>query len=491
MQKLVKIFLIALPPALFFSYHPVLSIAENSTMNFELSIPEIWLILFFLISLPQIPALFRFYGLKKIFAAAIIPVYFTFSAFWSANPVRSILTAAIFALLVYAALHIIYQLKIDQTKTLRRAILRSLLISAVAVSLFCWLQCVLDLAGLSREQTLLCKGCVYTAFGFPHPNGFAIEPQFMGNLLLAPTLLAVYLAFAPTYKNHRHHKLFILLALFLSTTLFLTLSRGAIYAFIVALIVEQVLIFITTRKRQRNVSIVLKPIVLSLVSLVLALVAQGVFSALSPTTDTFVSGVTKSIHQLTLGKIDFRPQPKTTENDVSSSPAEAISDAAPSTTVAPPASSNNAEAHFSGYVEESTDIRLNLNSLALQTWSSSPRYILVGAGLGSAGTAMHNFAPESIGPKEIVQNQYISLLLETGILGYLVIIVAIVLFVFKPHQLKTAKNLKTAQNTKFAFRSTDPLRPVFIALLVAYALTLLFFSGLPNALHIYLFPFFF
>ena len=443
-KKLSHIFLLILPPALFFSYYPVISLAETSTMNLEFSIAEIWLILFFIVSLPQLLDFAKFYGAKKLIVAAILPAYFFLTILWSANRLRALLTAGIFTLIVYAVLYIIYMLK--RRSSLLRSVVGSLIISAVVVSIFCWAQCIMDLAGVSREYTLLCRGCVATTFGFPHPNGFAIEPQFMGNLLIAPVLLCFYLVSA------KNNKKIIPVALFLVSTLFLTFSRGAIYAVAIGFIIEQILIKVYLKKSTKTN--ILKSTAIVVVGFLISLCAQGVFATLSPTSDNFVSGVTKSIHQLTLGKLDLRPA------SVKEAEAQKAQDSQ--------ASSESGDSSFSGYVAESTDKRLNLNELGFKTWLSSPRYIAIGTGLGSAGIVMHEFMPEEIGPKEIVQNEYVSLLLETGLVGLALIVLTLIL------AAKFAKLVRTPG-------------PLFISALLSFLLTLLFFSGLPNAIHIYLF----
>ena len=468
-STLSKYLLILFPPLFFFSYFPIITLGANTYMNFELSLPEIWLVVFFISSLFNAKAVYKFYGIKKIALASLVPIYFSLSILWSENRPRAILTAGLFWLLVFAALGIIYYLKNDRSKRLRSSLIKSLLISATAISAFCWLQCILDIAGVPRDTTLLCRGCVASTFGFPHPSGFAIEPQFMGNLLLAPVLLCFYLlskaSSAPKSKNQALRR--ILLTLFLTTTLFLTLSRGAIYAFIVALIVMLLLI--------RKKSMLIKSSVCTAASLILALTAFGAFSVLGPTSDNFVSGVTKAVHQLTLGKIDLRPDEvknSTVDTNVSitkdSETTQESVDPQPNTQ---PADQQTDPAHFSGYVEESTNVRLSLNSLAFRTWFSSPRYIIIGTGLGSAGPAMNRAFPAEIGPKEIVQNEYVSLLLETGLLGIVTILFVVI---FTTVYLVKQKFLKN--------------NPLFLCVLLGFALTLLFFSGLPNALHLYLFP---
>lgn len=453
--KLTKYLLILLPPALFLSYHPVISLAETPTMNLEFSIAEIWLILLFIASLPHLLNMIKFYGAKKLLLAAVVPVYFLLTIIWSKNHLRALLTAGIFSLIVYVTLCIIYILKTEPTKKLKTPssllalMVKSLVISAVVASVFCWIQCILDLLGIPKEYTLLCRGCVSSTFGFPHPNGFAIEPQFMGNLLIAPILLCFYVLSTTKYS---HKKLLVATVVFLVTTLFITFSRGAIYATIIGLVVQQITIRI--HKKQTNF---LKSIAIVLVSFFLSLCAQGVFAAVGPTSDNFTTGVTKSLHQLTLGKLDLRPE--------ETKKSESSQEAQPDQDSSNPEKSDSGSS-FDGYVAESTDIRLGLNSRAFKTWLSSPRYILLGTGLGGAGLAMHELAPEEIGQKEIVQNEYVSLLLETGIIGIAAIVIVAVVAIKNCHKKPTA---------------------LFIGVLAAFLCSLFFFSGLPNAIHIYFF----
>ncbi len=454
LNKLPTILLYFLPAILFFSYHPVISLGSNNYMNFDLSLPEIWLVLFLFSLLPKAKSIIKFYGAKKLLISSIIPVYFSLSAIWSDNHIRAILTSGILWLLLFTVLGIIMLIK--EKKNLRMELLKILLISAYFISAICILQCILDLFGVGREYTLLCKGCTYTAFGFPHPNGFAIEPQFMGNLLLVPTLLSFYLIYKHAYKSQKQKIILSLLTVFLTTTLFLTLSRGAIYAFVIGL---ATLFIVCSIKHYSLIKAKLKQAVFSvvivLVALSLSLVSEGIFAQVSPTNDTFYSGVTKAIHQLSLGKLDFRPAEiiELTENTTSSEAAAEAKDADSETST------------FSGYVPESTNIRLGFNSLAIDTWRSNPRYLLIGTGLGSAGIAMNKTYPESTGAKEIVQNEYLSLLLEVGVIGVTIIILIAI----------------------YAVRKT-PKNPLLIATVVSFAFSLLFFSGLPNALHIYILP---
>ena len=125
------------------------------------------------------------------------------------------------------------------------------------------------------------------------------------------------------------------------------------------------------------------------------------------------------------------------------------------------------DAVFDGYVAESTETRLKLTGVAVEAWSRDFKTTLFGVGIGGAGQVLYD---ESLSPspKEIVQNEYASLLLETGLVGISLFVLIVVL------------TIRIFWNCVNGW--------VLISLLVAYGISLLFFSGLPNALQIYLMP---
>ncbi len=540
--------LVALPAVLFFSYYPIISLGANSSMNFELSLPLLWLILFDLIAFINFVVLFRdrkdldqrpkaekvsrgnfaalFESIKtraraperssrkdvtKFLLWLLFPLYATLSVFWSANPLRTILTAGILWLLFFAIFAILrLSPRLEPPRELKIWVLGAFFVSTAVVCLFCFIQSILDSCGLSRETTLLCAGCTYRSFGFPHPNGFAIEPQFMGNLLLAPTLLALYLLCQTTsettpHPNKTEHRAktehiraeqttttfphlrktsvklpLVVCAILFSTTLFFTFSRGAIYSYALGLLI---LIIFTLCRHTFRPALIIIPVATFLLSLGL----QGTFAHFGPTSETFTSAVTKSIHQLSLGFLDFRTNSQTEPDDGSTTIDEGAGRLSEGTDGQAnagldatrrerPESVTVSEDElpapiFDGYVADSTDVRLGLNSAALATWSQSPATMIFGVGLGGAGVAMHRFDPvNNPSPKEIVQNQPISLLLETGLFGVALLLAALY-FAFRSKPLKNPQNL-----------------PFLVALITAYLLSLQFFAGLPNALHIYLLP---
>lgn len=441
--------LYSLPAVLFLSYYPVISLGSTETMNLELSIPLIWLVLFFFASIPRFFEFFKDFH-KKTVLYFLFPLYLTLSILWSPNKPRAILTTGVFWLIIFAIISI-YQIFKDKNvvknTTFKAKIITIFFLFTSVICLFCWLQCFLDIVGVSRETTLLCPGCTYLTFGFPHPSGFAIEPQFMGNLLLAPSILSLYL-FITSAKNR---KIYLSFSLIFVPTLFLTLSRGAIYSFSVSAVV----LAIYYLAKKQKIALLSIPVVL--ISILISLLAQGLFSELSPTNDTFYSGIAKSIHQLSLGKIDIRPGIADLQTRVQ-----------PEKEVISQDGQNSQEntAIFDGYIESSTYTRLSINERAINTWAKNSKSAIFGVGIGGAGMAVSQVY-DDFSPKEIIQNQYLSILLELGVIGWVLAIFPIALFIKKIFK-----------------------KQLFwlFTIILAYVLSILFFSGLPNALHIYLLP---
>lgn len=455
-------FLDVLPLALFFSYFPVISFGKSESMHFEISLPLIWLVLFDVLAFVMLVRWKRLTcDLKKWWVWLLFPVWVLVSVIWSLNVVRGILTVGILWLVIFAV-YGMWKFRELFDNGARVKFLKWFFISSLVVCGWCILQCILDLFGVSREYSLMCQGCTYQMFGFPHPNGFAVEPQFMGNLLLAPVIVSAYL-FIDEQKNRDVKRGCLsprfLLSCFLITsiTLFLTFSRGAIYAFVVAMIFMSVMVIIKEKKKRIDVG---KKVGIVWVMMILAfgltLNIQGVMAKVSKTNDTYRTGVAKVLNHLSLGIIDLRDNKN--ENDVEKSVEKVVENSVDN--------SVENDAVFDGYVAESTDVRMNLNKVALEAWRKDLKTIVFGVGIGGAGQALYSdgLMPSA---REIVQNEYISLLLETGVIGIVLLVLLIILII------------------RLVMRHAEAA-PVVLTLMIGYGVSLLFFSGLPNALHIYL-----
>ena len=194
--------------------------------------------------------------------------------------------------------------------------------------------------------------------------------------------------------------------------------------------------------------------------------SAGIMAALGPTTDAYGDGIAKALNHLSLGAVDLRNN----ENGVGN--VRVVEDEAENNEPVENSVENfeedrGKEAVFDGYVAESTDTRVKLTESAIKVWSGDFKTAVFGVGIGGAGWALYENGLSS-SPKEIVQNEYASLLLETGAAGMILLILTLVLVVWV-----MMKNSASG---------------MLLALLMAYGVTLLFFSGLPNALQIYLLP---
>ena len=449
MQKINKLYrglIYILPAVLFFSYYPVIKLGASESMNFELSLPLIWLVVFDVAAFGiMIKKKMLFRDCRKMGVWMLFPIFVTLSVLWSLNSLRGLLTVGILWFIYFAGYAFFSLRSILKEAGVKEVFWKMFFGSALVVCGWCFLQCILDLAGASRETSLMCAGCTYKMFGFPHPNGFAIEPQFMGNLLIAPAIVSAWFGLK---KNKQYFWLFFIFAV----TIFLTFSRGAIYAFVVAMIF--MIVFEWVRQKDWRVC---KTFLIIAAAFLFTLNLQGVMAQVSPTNDTYAGGVAKVINQLSLGIIDIREsKSEILPEKANASALETVDEEA-----------KEDKAVFDGYVEESTDTRVRLTDAALTVWRKDFNTIMFGVGLGGAGQALYvnGLSPA---PKEIVQNQYASLLLETGLVGVALMIMTLVLIVRAVYK--------------------NSAREVIWTLMVAYGITVCFFAGLPNALHIYLLP---
>ena len=200
---LFKLLLLVMPICLFLSYYPVIKLGESESMYFELSVAEILLVLFDLVGLVTLirkRMLFR--NCRKWWVVMLLPLWITLSVAWSLNRTRGLLTAGMLWCVVMAV-YTIWTLRDELDVRFRVRWWKWFMGSTLVVCLWCVVQCILDLAGVSQSCSLLCDGCTYRMFGFPHPNGFAIEPQFMGNLLLAPVFASVWLWLSRKQTNKK------------------------------------------------------------------------------------------------------------------------------------------------------------------------------------------------------------------------------------------------------------------------------------------------
>ena len=178
----------------------------------------------------------------------------------------------------------------------------------------------------------------------------------------------------------------------------------------------------------------------------------------------------KVLNHLSLGIIDLREKVSEAPVDVDTPVAVASTEVVVSgevVEISDDGDSIKEDAIFDGYVEESTEKRKMMTDNALVVWRNSFKNVMFGVGLGGAGRAMQE-AGLIDNANEIVQNQYVSILLEMGLTGIILLVVLLVLI------------------GKLVIKT--PINSLLLTLFVVYGVSLFFFAGLPNALHIYLMP---
>ena len=506
-QKLLPIhrgFFWVLPIILLFSYYPVIPLFSTESSNYEFSLPLLWLLLMGILSLPIFFAdlcnlITKKTPLTKVpvqipLILSSIPLYFSLTLFWSSNKFRGLMTAGIIWCLYLSLLTFYKNIILKKTPL---SLEKPFLFGATLAASFCWLQAILNTFNVQGSQILLCLGCTNLSFGFPHPNGFAIEPQFMGNLLLAPAIFLVFRVIHPKSHQTRKAKLFYLvLAGFIISTLFLIFSRGATYSFFLAVAVIFLYEIFHTKKKLLAAS---KIISLILLPLIFVTLAQGLMSELGPTSDTFLGGVSRSISQMTLGRVKI-PRPEAKNPSTTSNESSSLSSNNNVNTNASARSSVNSTSNaplFNGYITESTDIRVKLSRMGLRLAFSHPGQFFFGSGLGSSGVALYQAFPELGSTKEITQNEYIAILVETGFIGILIIFCSGICVFYLCYSHKKPVKLSFKQSSKQSMKKSNftslissitSAKLYFASLILAYAASVFFFSGLPNALHIYLVP---
>ncbi len=417
-------------------------------MHFEVSITVLYVVVLACLGLSVIwPSILKLVFSKRTILVSTFLILAALSLLWTMNPLRGLLTLGLMGLL-----YIIYLATVRSYEKIYKLIpliVNLLILSSVIMSILSVVQMIAGI-WLDRSSSLLCLGCTTSQFGFARPNLFTIEPQFLGSILLIPALILSYELIKK--KTERKHGGLILLII--TTALLITLSRGAIYAFLAGLTV----ILITSAN---NLTKILRVLAILSASLITCLLVQASTAAINPDIDiTFLGAANSSVNQLSLGQLEI-PRASKPHSKNESAALDGSNHKTRESSVVP--ENHSSKPAFDGYVEESTNTRLRLSTLGIDAWNDNLPRIIFGAGIGSSGSVLSESFPSQIGKREIVQNQYVEILLENGILGVFIFL-SILFFLF------------------MRLISRKWLWGILVAFLVQWN----FFSGLPNAIHIYL-----
>ena len=100
--KIFRGFIYVLPVVLFFSYYPVILFGANESMNFELSLPLLWLVLFDVYGFFLVLKFKKMSEIFKNFVWLLFPIFMTVSLLWTYDLIRGILIVGILWLIYFA-----------------------------------------------------------------------------------------------------------------------------------------------------------------------------------------------------------------------------------------------------------------------------------------------------------------------------------------------------------------------------------------------------
>lgn len=413
--------------ALVFSYHPLVTLGSLSGVHIDLSVLYFLMISCAVFSLPLIwkqrskvvnqPLLLLLLGLLASFTVSLL---------WTSNPLRGMITSGFFMLIVTFVIAIALRYK---ELLLHKKIIFKVVGTAYVIALTwaVW-QVLADLLGISPAFTLLPSMYDGDVFGVARPTGFALEPQFLASLLLIPLGFETHKILSGKKERFSHFKL-----LLISTVFFLTLSRGAYIGLSVLLLVLLTAYRTSWQRYLRS----LLPVALGLF-IMLLIVLVG--ASARPDNISGYSALRRTVSHISLGVLNL-PEESTPAKTFSTKKIQKN----PKTST--------------GYVKSSTSSRVFMSQEAIKLWVQSPHTVLFGVGVGGFGTSLA--IPE---PDAIVNNYYLELLTETGIIGFGLFFTFFAALIAKLAQRKAW---------------------LFLALIIGLLSQALFFSGNANILHIW------
>jgi len=279
----------------------------------------------------------------------------------------------IFVILLAVSVYLIYK------KEYLKHLISLLFIVTLFVSAFAFYQFFGDIIGIPYEYTGLAERYTSGLFGFPRVQGFSLEPLYFGSFMLIPTMLAMALVVAKdnsvTSKKIQYFLLFVF-----STVIFITVARGAIYGMAVGIIILVIISLFKKISTLKSLATALAIIVLAFgASLLIINYASRIPLDLSKTFGK--RGAAAFTQQLT----------RTTLND--------------------------------------TDERAIARTQAIDLLQNNKSAWVFGLGPGQFGPYIQNNTKTADG-WAIVNNLTLELLVETGVVGFLLIVAYFLSLVF-------------------------------------------------------------
>jgi len=323
----------------------------------------------YLVYCRKIKLSFAFYD--KILIAFICWIALIIPVSINLNRAFSVFVFVLFAVVTAYCISLIFR------KEYIRPIVSAMFFASAIVVTFGIYQYLGDIFNLPPEYTGLRDRYTWKVFGFPRIQAFSLEPLYMAAFLLLPFSYAVVQLLSK--KSFYRNNALILIILINSFAIFMSVSRGGIYAMILSSVF--ISLFLLFRKKTSLVKII-KLAIMILISFVLSI--------------AIINYLNKPASSFTEGKRG----------------TSAFVDQLQNTSV--------------GEGDERSAARKKALSILNENKSS----FIFGIGPGQFGPYVQNNSTSTYG-WTIVNNLTIELLLETGVVGLLLITVFIIVMGFK------------------------------------------------------------
>lgn len=326
-----------------------------------------------------------------------------------------------------------------------------ILVVGVVLSIWAVWQFIGESIGIDRAYTNICKTCLQHDIGFARASGFSQEPEHFSTVLLGPLVLMLVLLMQN--RQRKAQSLLWVGAISIVAALLLASSRSGLLA--LSFILVSFGVFATLQHKGRF-AVKLCGAFAGAIIVTLALIGWsgtvGDSSGSKYTLERYVAHVSGGLvvfgdEQKRLSEVESSIEQKV-ESKAGPSQFNYVTDA---TDYGP-----------SGAIVYSTESRLETYKAALSLWTQNGKNFLIGVGWGNFGTAAHMRNPVVFNQDTIVNNQYLQIAVELGLVG-------VGLFV-----------LSVVYVGRFIYVSAldGRLKFAIAVLFIGYGIQLMFYSGL-------------
>lgn len=381
---------------------------------------------------------------------ALLFTWLAFSFLWGSRTTHELYyIGLVFASFSFAlGMYALFRLGSLQTSFIAQIVI----IAAVVLSVGAVWQFIGESIGVARAYTNICKTCLQHDIGVARSSGFSQEPEHFSTVLLGPLVLLLLILVGQ--KRGGRNLLLWLGVLSVVIALLLASSRSGLLAFAFVLLSFGGL---AIYHRAKLFMIGLVGTCVAAMVLVLGLVAWsgtvGDAAGSKYTTERYTAHVSGGLvvfgdEQKRLADVEDSIKQKA---EVKSSEAKDFNYVTDAVDYGP-----------SGAVVYSAQSRIETYRTATAIWTQNLKNFVVGIGWGNFGAAAQVRDPAAFNKNTIVNNQYLQIAVELGLVGLVLFAVVV------------------ASAAQFVYRSAlDAKAKIAIfVLFIAYGIQLLFYSGL-------------